>query len=172
MTVLRCQYGPSHRLHSNCLRLDRDGPESRTKATNTVTSAAHRGTINYLTSTACSQSSAFAKGRVSLSAKSWEWVRLVEADDGTRTSASERGLRKSGIEPPFRLYDLRHTYGTRPSKPASSIQCGEADGARGPGHDAAVRPLVQRAFGGRAKENRSASGRELTRRYVTAGKEI
>src|ERR1700730_4511690 len=30
-----------------------------------------------------------------------------------------------------------------PSKPASSIQCGEADGARGPGHDAAVRPLVQ-----------------------------
>jgi len=22
-------------------------------------------------------------------------------------------LRKSGIKPPFRLYDLRHTYGTR-----------------------------------------------------------
>ncbi len=24
-----------------------------------------------------------------------------------------RALRKSGIQPPFRLYDLRHTYGTR-----------------------------------------------------------
>ena len=27
--------------------------------------------------------------------------------------AHQRALRKSGIEPPFRLYDLRHTYGTR-----------------------------------------------------------
>jgi site-specific recombinase XerD len=27
--------------------------------------------------------------------------------------AHQMALRKSGIEPPFRLYDLRHTYGTR-----------------------------------------------------------
>jgi len=29
------------------------------------------------------------KGRLSLSTEDWKWVRLVEADDGTRTSASE-----------------------------------------------------------------------------------
>jgi integrase len=27
--------------------------------------------------------------------------------------AHQRALRASGIQPPFRLYDLRHTYGTR-----------------------------------------------------------
>jgi site-specific recombinase XerD len=27
--------------------------------------------------------------------------------------AHQKALRKSGIEPPFRLYDLRHAYGTR-----------------------------------------------------------
>ena len=27
--------------------------------------------------------------------------------------AHQKALRKSGIAPPFRLYDLRHTYGTR-----------------------------------------------------------
>jgi site-specific recombinase XerD len=27
--------------------------------------------------------------------------------------AHQKALRETGIEPPFRLYDLRHTYGTR-----------------------------------------------------------
>jgi len=172
MTVLRCQYGPSRRLHSNCLRLDRGGPESRTKATNTVTSAAHRGTINYLTSTACSQSSAFAKGRVSLSAKSWEWVRLVEADDGTRTSASERGLRKSGIEPPFRLYDLRHTYGTRAIEAGIEYSVWRSGWGTRTWTRRSGTSTCPKGIWRKSKRKSSASGRELTRRYVTAGKEI
>lgn len=35
--------------------------------------------------------------------------------------AHHRALRKSGIEPPFRLYDLRHTYGTRAIEAAIDV---------------------------------------------------
>jgi len=40
----------------------------------------------------------------------YDWTRpMTELEP-----AHLRVLRKSGIQPPFRLYDLRHTYGTRP----------------------------------------------------------
>ena len=39
----------------------------------------------------------------------YDWTRpMTELEP-----AHQRALRESGIEPPFRLYDLRHTYGTR-----------------------------------------------------------
>jgi integrase len=41
-----------------------------------------------------------------------------------------RTLRKSGIQPPFRLYDLRHTYGTRGRSGHRCIQRGETHGPR------------------------------------------
>jgi len=35
------------------------------------------------------------------------------ANNGRLETEFPNVLRKSGIKPPFRLYDLRHTYGTR-----------------------------------------------------------
>jgi len=49
--------------------------------------------------------------RLSLSTEDWKWVRLSRPMTETRP-AHQKALRKSGNRAPFRLYDLRHAYGT------------------------------------------------------------